>query len=47
MIFDHMNVESVNVEINSFQFPDKELKNNFQTREIMEIYEIFSSFRRP
>jgi hypothetical protein len=32
-----MNVESVNVEINSIQFPDGELKNEFQTREIMEI----------
>lgn len=41
MIFDNMNVESVNVEINSVQFPDKEIKNNFTSREITEIYDRF------
>ena len=41
MRFDNMNVESVNVEINSVQFPDKEIKNNFTNREITEIYDRF------
>ena len=41
MRFDSMNVESVNVEINSFPFPDKEIKNKFTSREITEIYDRF------
>ena len=36
-----MNVKSVNVEINSVRFPDKEIKNNFTSREITEIYDRF------
>jgi hypothetical protein len=39
MRFDNMNVESVNVEINSVQFPDKEIKNNCTNREITEVYD--------
>ena len=41
MLFDNMNMEGCNVEINSVQFPDKELKNNFTTREVMELYDRF------
>ncbi len=41
MLFDNMNIEFCNVEINSVQFPDKELKNNFTTREVMELYDRF------
>ena len=36
-----MNVESMSVEINSVLFPDKEVKNNFGNREVMEIYDRF------
>ncbi len=38
---DNINVENVSVEIISVQFPDKELKNNFTTREVMELYDRF------
>jgi hypothetical protein len=43
MRLDNMNAESVNVEINNIQFPDKEIKNNFTSREITEIYDRFYS----
>ena len=41
MVFDHMSVEYVNVEINGIQFPDKNIVNNFNSRDIMETYERF------
>jgi hypothetical protein len=41
MVFDHLDLEHVNVEINSIKFPDKIVETNFVTKDVMESYNRF------
>lgn len=41
MVFDHLNLEHVDVEINSIKFPDKTIENNFAKKDVMESYDRF------